>query len=207
MGQKCPAFINDSFLAINFSEIFLQNITMIPKLKTERLILRPFTLKDAKRVQELAGDPLISDTTLNIPYPYEDGIAEIWISNHEEKFEKKEELVLAITLNDEKNIIGAIGLKINTSFNNAELGYWIGKDFWNNGYATEAAKSVLDFGFNELMLNKIFAHYLARNNSSGKVMQKIGMVEEGLFKQHVIKNGIYEDIVHYAILKDEYLKK
>ena len=207
MEYKSPAFIDVCFLAINFSEIFLQKITMIPKLKTERLILRPFNLKDAKQVQELAGDPSISNTTLNIPYPYEDGIAEIWISNHEEKFEKKEELTLAITLNDEKKIIGAIGLKINLNFNNAELGYWIGKDYWNNGYATEAAVAVIKFGFNKLMLNKIFAHYLARNTSSGKVMQKIGMVEEGLFKQHVIKNGIYEDIIHYAILKDEYLKK
>jgi RimJ/RimL family protein N-acetyltransferase len=180
---------------------------MIPKLKTERLILRPFTLKDSKRVQELAGDPSISDTTLNIPYPYENGIAEIWISNHEEKFKKKEALVLAITTRNEDNLIGAVSLKINTDFNNAELGYWIGKDYWNNGFATEAVNAVLEFGFNEFLLNKIYAHYLARNPSSGKVMQKVGMVKEGLFKQHIIKNGIYEDIIHFAILRDDYLTR
>ena len=56
------------------------------------------------------------------------------------------------------------------------------------------------------MLNKIFAHYLTRNLSSGKVMQKLGMQKEGLFKQHIIKNGVYEDIEHYGILRDEYLK-
>ena len=53
-----------------------------PTLKTERLVLRPFTLDDAKQVQKLAGDRQIASTTLNIPHPYEDGMAEEWIGNH-----------------------------------------------------------------------------------------------------------------------------
>jgi RimJ/RimL family protein N-acetyltransferase len=180
---------------------------MIPNLKTGRLILRPFTLEDSATVQKLAGDKEISSTTLNIPYPYEDGVAQIWISNHEEKFEKKEELVLAITNKTNKNIMGAVGLKINKDFNNAELGYWIGKEFWNNGYATEASEKIIDFGFNKLMLNKIHAHYLVINKASGKVMDKVGMEQEGYLKQHVIKDGTYHDIIQYGILRDNYIKK
>ena len=60
----------------------------IPTLETERLVLRPFGLHDAADVQRLAGDRAIADTTLNIPHPYEDGMAEEWIFKHQDAFDK-----------------------------------------------------------------------------------------------------------------------
>ena len=114
------------------------------------MILRPFELTDAKEVQRLAGDRAIADTTLEIPHPYEDGIAEKWISTHQAKFEAGEMVHFAIILRETNGLIGAIGLTIVPRFERAELGYWIGKPYWGNGYCTEAAWAVLEYGFTTL---------------------------------------------------------
>ena len=138
-----------------------------PTIETERLILRPFELSDAKDVQRLAGDWAIADTTLNVPYPYEDGMAEQWISTHEQKFEAGELANFAIVFRAGGTLIGAIGLRIVQRFDRAELGYWIGKPYWNQGYCTEAGHAVLRYGFTELNLNRIHASHLKRNPASG----------------------------------------
>ena len=175
-----------------------------PALTTERLLLRPFTLADAPVVQQFAGDRDIASTTLNIPHPYEDGMAEEWISTHQEKFEQGESVIFAITLWNDDGLIGAIGLTINQRYERAELGYWIGKPHWGNGYCTEAAKVVLYYGFTVLGLNRIHAHHFSRNPASGRVMEKIGMKYEGCLRQHAKRWGVFKDLRMYAILKSEY---
>jgi len=177
-----------------------------PELKTERLILRPFRPDDAPIVQKLAGDKAIADTTLNIPHPYEDGVAESWIAAHADNFEQGKIVTFAITVREEKLLVGSIALAINKRFERAEMGYWIGKPYWNKGYCTEAAKALLKYGFEELKLNRIFAHYLVRNQSSGRVMEKMGMKYEGTFRGHIKRWNDYEDLNLYAILRKEFIK-
>ena len=175
-----------------------------PKIETERLLLRPFELSDGPLVKELAGDKAIADTTLNIPYPYKDGMAEEWISIHQPKFEAGELVICEIVLKSTQELIGAISLTINKRFNRAELGYWVAKKYWNQGYCTEAAKAMLEYGFHKLYLHKIIATHITRNPASGKIMRKIGMKKEGVLKEHVIKWDKYEDLVSYGILRKEW---
>lgn len=175
-----------------------------PKFETERLRLRFFELSDAERVRELAGDKAISDTTLHIPYPYEKGMAEEWISTHRIKFESGESIHFAIILKTTDELIGAVGLIIDKGSNRAELGYWIGKEYWNRGYCTEAAGAIVDYGFGQLFLRKITASHFSGNLSSGKVMSRIGMKEEGCLRKHVAKNSKFEDLVVYGILREEW---
>jgi RimJ/RimL family protein N-acetyltransferase len=174
-----------------------------PALKTDRLLLRPFILADALVVQLLAGDRDIASNTLNIPHPYEDGMAEEWISTHQEKFKRSEAVNFAIVLRNDDGLIGAIGLVINQRYERAELGYWIGKPYWGNGYCTEAAKAVLHYGFTVLGLNRIHATHMSRNPASGRVMEKIGMKYEGCLRQHAKRWGLFEDLKMYAILRSE----
>lgn len=173
------------------------------KIFTERLLLRRFTLADAPEVQRLAGDKLVAATTLNIPHPYENGMAEQWISTHLKEIEDGKLSNFAITLKDSGQLIGAIGLHINARFNRAELGYWIGVPHWNKGYCTEAAQAMIKHGFEDQKLHRIFAHYFSTNAASGKVMEKISMKYEGHLRQHVCKDGQYFDLVLYAILKTD----
>jgi len=175
-----------------------------PVLRTERLILRPFAASDAADVQRLAGEWDIADTTLNIPHPYEDGMAEQWIATHRPRFEEGRLCNFAVTLRASGDLAGAIGLVITRRFDHAELGYWIGKPYWGKGFCTEAARAVIDYGFAHLGLHRIHASYFARNPASGSIMKNLGMKQEGVLRGHVKKWGKYEDLILYAILREEW---
>jgi ribosomal-protein-alanine N-acetyltransferase len=175
-----------------------------PELSTERLLLRPLTLDDAPTIQKLAGDKAVASTTGRIPHPYEDGMAEAWIGTHQQAFEEDKEAVFGITLKEDGTLLGCIGLTINREHERAALGYWIGKPYWGNGYCTEAARAAVQFGFEELGLNRIYATHFTRNPASGRVMAKIGMTHEGCHREHFKKWGVPEDLVTYAILRSEF---
>lgn len=175
----------------------------IPTLTTARLVLRPFALSDAADVQRLAGDFEVATTTLTIPHPYEDGVAETWIGTHAERWASARHLTLAITTAAD-GLVGAVGLQQRSPHRRAELGYWIAREFWGRGYATEAAAAVVAYGFRTLGLNKIDAHYLARNGASGRVMEKVGMTLEGTLRQHIVKWEEPEDVVMYGILASDF---
>jgi len=175
-----------------------------PTLETPRLLLRPLTLADAAEVQHLAGVWEVADTTLSIPHPYEAGLAEAWIATLADLYARSEQVVFAITARPDGQLLGAIGLVLRRTYSRAELGYWVGKPFWGRGYATEAATAVLRYGFASLALHRIHACHFARNPASGRVLQKIGMRQEGVARQHVRRWNRYEDLVQYGILREEH---
>jgi RimJ/RimL family protein N-acetyltransferase len=175
-----------------------------PTLETPRLILRPFALADAPDVQRLANDRDIASTTMNIPHPYEEGMAEAWITMQDARFALGELVVFAIVARATRTLLGSIGLTIQAEHERAELGYWMGKPFWGGGYCTEAAAAVVGYAFETLALNRVYAHHLTRNPASGRVMQKIGMHHEGRLRQHVKKWGVLEDLETYSILRREW---
>ncbi len=175
-----------------------------PRIETDRLILRPFTQRDADAVMRLAGDREIADTTLNIPHPYKEGMAEDWISTHREGIESGDSLTLAITLTDTGELVGAVGLTVQKEHSRAELGYWTGRQYWGLGYCTEAARALVEYGFDKMELNRIYASHFSGNTASGRVMEKLGMKHEGIMRQHVRKEGSYVDLVIYGITRKQY---
>lgn len=176
----------------------------IPKLTTARLLLRPFALSDAKEVQRLAGEFEIADTTLSIPHPYEDGMAEQWIGRHSGDFNAGRRVDFAITSLDEGRLLGAISLVRIESGHQAELGYWIGKPFWNRGFCSEAGREILKYAFLNLGLIRVYANHLSRNPASGRVMRKLGFAHEGSRRQHIRKWGKFEDDELYGLLKRDW---
>ena len=189
-----------------------------PTLYTPRLCLRPFTMADAKRVQELAGDRRVAATTARIPHPYPDGRAEAWIEGLQATALEGKDFHFAVTLagtrtpgreldpTDTGHLIGAVGLHASAdpAHARAVLGYWIGVPYWNKGFATEAANALLGFGFTRRGLNRIVAEHYANNPASGRVMEKLGMTREGLLRQHCAKWNQYLDVVVYGILHEEW---
>lgn len=176
----------------------------IPSLVSQRITLRAFQLSDAKEVQRQAGSPKIAATTATVPHPYLDGMAEAWMSKHEELFQKGLVVNWAIELNETNALVGCISLDINKTHQRGEIGYWIGEEYWNKGYCSEAAIEVIRYGFKVLNLNKITSRHMSANPSSGKVMQKAGMLKEGYLKQDFCKNGQFVDMVVYGLLREEF---
>jgi RimJ/RimL family protein N-acetyltransferase len=171
-----------------------------PTLQTDRLILRPFRIEDAPVVQVLAGDERIYRTTLNIPHPYEDGVAEKWIARHLSDFLEEKAVHFAIQRREDGRLLGAVGLMRQARHNRAELGYFIGVDFWSNGYCTEAARAVVAYGFDVLGLHRIFGEQMESNPASGRVLEKLGMQPEGRKPDHIRKDDRYETILTWGML-------
>ncbi len=176
---------------------------VLPTLQGDDVVLRAFRLDDAPVVERLAGAREVADTTLTIPHPYPPGAAESWIATHQPVWEEGTGATWAITSRAD-DVLGAIGLTIARDHGSAELGYWVGVPYWNKGICTQAGRLVLRFAFEELHLHRVYAQYLTRNPQSGRVMQKIGMTEEGVHRDAVRKWDRFEDLASYAILESDW---
>lgn len=165
-------------------------------IETERILMRLSETDDAKRVAFLANNKNIADKLYFLPQPYTEADALEWFENHHKNYNNKKCFDFMITVNNE--IIGVIGLSLNVN-NGAEIGYWLGEDYWNMGYASEAAEALIEFGFKHLKLHKIYAGHFSSNKASGRVMEKVGMHYEATLKDQIFKNNKYQDQIMYAI--------
>ncbi len=135
------------------------------KLETDRLELKPFSKDDSIEIQQLANNIEVA-SIIGLPHPYLLKFAEEWIDSQPELIEKGIEYPLVIVSKKSEKIVGTITIRIDKSNNKGELGYWIGRDYWGNGFATEAANRMIEFGFEELNLNRIWASAISRNKGS-----------------------------------------
>ncbi len=97
-----------------------------------------------------------------------------------------------------------MAISINSTFNRGKLAYWVGKPYWGQGYGTEAAKALLQYGFEVLQVNRIYAQSFTTNPGSWRIMEKIGLKYKGTLRQHVLRFGDYHDLAQYGILKEEF---
>lgn len=178
-----------------------------PSIKTRRLLLRPLVLGDAKDIQRIAGHEKVAETTRYIPHPYPDGYAEAWISSLGPNYQKDLQVVYGVVIDDEaKRLIGSVGFDFHREHNSADLGYWIDPLFWGQGYATEAAKGLVSYGFKVLGLNRVQAYCLAHNDTSMRVLVKVGMQKEGVARQGKSIRGRLSDIAYFGMLKSDFHK-
>jgi len=178
-------------------------LTQRPTLTTARLVLRPFVLRDAPRVRELAGERDVAATALNIPHPFERGMAEQWIASHHPQWEEGSGAAFAVVRQQDQRVIGAVGLTIERRHAAAELGYWIGKPYWGQGYASEAVAGVVRCAFEDLALHRLHASHFAGNLASRRVLEKAGFQCEGVSREAVFHWGRYEDLVRWGLLRSD----
>lgn len=175
-----------------------------PVIQTERLRLRELMARDITRIVQYANNPKIVEMTLSMPFPYEEKDAVSWLAEANQGFSKQTHYIFAICQLQANEFLGGIGIEVKKRFNRAEMGFWLGEPFWNSGYITEAVAAVLEFGFNDLELNKIIAFHMDKNPASGRVMTKNGMIKEGELVEHIRKDEEYIDVIQYRLTKQEF---
>lgn len=108
-------------------------------------MLRLFKNEDAEEVSIMCNNYNIYKSTLSLPYPYTTECAAMWIEKHNENFDKEYSFTFAITDKQSGELYGSISLSNSKMHKNGEMGYWIGEEHWNKGYATEAALALIKF--------------------------------------------------------------
>ena len=191
------------------TELNALNHTGSVRLETTRLILRPTSISDAEQMfANWASDPEVTKYLMWLPHDDVE-ITKGILTNWDKENEKPDYYHWGIELKDNGQIIGTGGtLGINERHRSTELGYCSSHSQWGRGLMTEAVAAMIEHLFNVVGLNRIAAVHDTNNPASGRVMQKNGMVFEGIRRQahFCTKRGFY-DLACYAILKDEYEKK
>ena len=144
---------------------------MMPTLKTERLLLRPFRPDDAPAVLAHCGEWNIARMLSRVPHPYMREMAESWIASHEADWNSGDEITFCIDLDSEA--AGAVGLRRKEP-GVYVLGYWLGEPCWGRGFATEAARRAVRFAFEELGAKKLVSGHFLDNPASGRVLENCG---------------------------------
>ncbi|WP_297798102.1 GNAT family N-acetyltransferase [uncultured Eudoraea sp.] len=170
-------------------------------IETERLWLRKITLEDQEELFELHSDPEVQKYTGE---PVLESMEEIVksIAGRIKDYNEVGFGRLAVIIKATNEFIGWAGLTYLPEFDEVDLGYRFKKEFWGKGFATEASKAILEYGFNELGLEKIVAIAIPEHKASIKVMQKAGMK----FYKHAPYEEGSEDAIWYQIDKTAYDK-
>lgn len=176
------------------------------KIIGERINLRKLKKSDVLSIYKNVKDREILRYTY-IPYPYKLKYASEFIKNTHQRIRKKTAYELGIELKQTHQIIGMMSLMhIDYENRNGEVGYWLGKKYWGQGFAKEALRLILDFGFRKLKLVRIYARVMHPNTASYKLLEKVGFKYEGRMRKNIIKSGKWIDDLRYSILREEYEK-
>ena len=176
-------------------------------LKGNKVTLRPVKRADISFFLKWFNDPEVIQY-LGAYLPMTEMAEEKFIEELSNPARSQGQVLLVIEANegDINKPIGNCALNgINSKDHAAMFGIGIGeKDYWSKGYGTEAARLLLNYGFEQLNLYRIFSTALAFNERSLRLHRKVGFKEEGRARQAMFKNGQYHDLVHFGILREEW---
>ena len=185
-------------------QTYLEVFGRLPTMLTRRLILRPVRMSDAQDLYEYSRDPEVARHVL---WDAHRSIHQTrgYLRYIIRQYRLGQPGTFVIELAAEKRVIGTIGLMwVQQDSRSAEIGYSLGRAYWNRGLMTEAVRAILAFCFDTLRLNRVEAQHETDNPASGVVMRHAGMRHEGLLRQRVYNKGRYVDVALYAILRGEY---
>ncbi|MGC9952940.1 MAG: GNAT family N-acetyltransferase [Rhizomicrobium sp.] len=177
----------------------------MPRLETERLLLRPPEFRDVPAITTWIGDWDVAKNLASVPHPYREEDAREFVSRAVHKRAAGEGHCFAIERKEDGVFMGACGLLLKDG--RFELGYWLGKPFWRQGYATEAARKVVSFAFHDLKAASIWAGWFHDNPASGRVLQKLGCRHDGAEPRKCLARGHEVTCNLMALTREEFGRK
>ncbi len=176
-----------------------QDLNERVKLQTDRLLLRPFDFGDVDDVWGYASEPGFG-RYLPVPQPYtRDDAVEFVARQVLADWSTRPAFAMVL----DGHVVGGLGLRIDERHERAELGYALAKKHWGKGLTLEAARAVVGWGFARYSLYKVYARADLRNRQSWRVMEKLGMIREGVLRSHDKPRDERVDDAYYGILRDE----
>ncbi len=172
-------------------------------IETDRLLMRPVTRDDLPVPLRFRADPEVSRYLGGPEMSTPEFVAkrlEFYLDCHRQHGFG----MCALVSKSDNEMIGWSGLQPLEDSGQIEVGYGFDRPHWGKGYATEAARAVIDFGFRELGVHRIAAWCIAENAASARVMEKAGMTYEGTLREREFIKGTYRDMKLYSILRHEY---
>ena len=163
--------------------------------------IREFDVRDAYSLSRHANNPRVARELCDVfPHPYGQADAMRYLDSLRDR---DPQTCFAIT-NHRDEAVGGIGLTLQEDVfrYSAELGYWLGEEYWGRGIATRAIRAMVVHGFQKLGLVRIYARVFERNVASMRVLEKAGFVREGRMQKAVYKNGQVMDALMYAVLRE-----
>ena len=179
---------------------------MAVQLETERLLLRPPARSDAVAIAALIGEWDVAKNLGRVPYPYSEADAHEFFDRIDARSDDQPDLTLGITLKPDGAYIGGCGVHLREN-GDFEAGYWIGKPYWGNGYATEAARAVVQAAFAKLQLDRLTAGYFFDNPASGHVLKKLGFLPDGEGLRDCLSRGYQVQCHNVVLTREQYEMK
>lgn len=177
----------------------------VPTLQTGRLILERIVPRDAAEMYAYAKSENVTRYLLWEPHKSLHHTKR-YIELLQEKYESGEFFDWGVHLKESGQFIGTCGFAaIHETERSAEIGYVLSERHWGKGYASEAARRVMEYGFRELLLSKIYARYMYGNDASAAVMAKCGMRDLGFLPEQLYVKGGYRTVRQAEIRRDEWL--
>ena len=173
--------------------------------RTERLLLRDLRSSDREAVHKYSSDPDVVQYMDWGPNTDKDDKEFLERTITAQKENPRRNFTLAIIMKDTRRLIGSCGIhESNPADREGWIGYCLNRRYWHQGFGTETAKALLEFGFNHLRFHRIFATCIPANTASAHVLEKTGMRLEGHLRQHRLVKGEWRDSFLYAILDEEW---
>ncbi|HEY1632712.1 MAG TPA: GNAT family N-acetyltransferase [Rhizomicrobium sp.] len=161
---------------------------MCGELESERLLLRHHRADDADAIVALANDWDVAKSLGRLPHPYGCKDAEFFLGKAAEGRAAGTDFNYAVTRKSDRALIGGVGVHLREG-GHFEFGYWLGKPYWKQGYATEAARRLISFAFRDLKAERLIAGWFHDNPASGRVLEKLGCVMSGAESRDCLARG------------------